>query len=68
VPCPAQSDDFGASAKFPWLVVTRLYLVSVTKSFLNGQWIKSANNVTAKATRALTEVPEDGFLEFFQKL
>jgi hypothetical protein len=38
------------------------------KSVLKGYWFTSAEEVTAKVTRALTEVSEIGFQKCFQKL
>jgi hypothetical protein len=71
-PCQAQWDRFGASATFPRLVAAEVFPVSVTKTcsertFYNSQFT-SAKNVTAKATRALTEVLKNGFQECFQEL
>jgi hypothetical protein len=45
-----------ASAIFPGLVTSRLFLISMTTKFLKGQQFESAEEVTAKATRELTEV------------
>jgi hypothetical protein len=55
-PCRAQCDSFGASPMVPGLVTANFYLFPLPKRFLKGQRFTSANHVTAKATRRLTDV------------
>jgi hypothetical protein len=54
---------FESSTIFPGLCP-----VSLNKSVLKGQQFALAGEVSAKLSKELTEVSENGFQEFFQKL
>jgi hypothetical protein len=56
------------STLFPTLVTASLFPVSMTKGVLKGQWFASTEEVTGKATTALTDVMKNCFQECFQKL
>jgi hypothetical protein len=70
ISCQAQCDDVGASVTliFPGLVTAGFFLFLLLKSVLKGQGFASAEEVVAKATRALTEVSRNGFQECFETL
>jgi hypothetical protein len=52
----------------PDLSLPDFFLFPQLKSVLKGLWFASTEEVTAKATKALTEVSKDGFQECFRKL
>jgi hypothetical protein len=56
--CQAQCDGFEAFTMFCKLVTVQLLPVSAIESVLKGQQFLSAEEVTAKATRALTDQKE----------
>jgi hypothetical protein len=66
--CRAQYDGFGACTVFLGLVTARLIIISATENVLKGQRFVSAEEVTAKVTRVLTEVSSNGYHECLQKL
>jgi hypothetical protein len=69
VPCQAQCDGFVVSTIFPGPVTARLFLFFPRlKSVLNGQRFENAEEGTANAMTALTEVSKNRFQECFQKL
>jgi hypothetical protein len=65
--CQEKCDGFGASAKFPGFATAR---ISFFRGYIvqKGQQFASAEEVLAKATRALSEVSKNGLQECLQKL